>query len=95
VAEITFPGRQAGVSALSFEAAILSTPQAEVIPFTAQIGGIGVNPRGQAPDGIAISEQTEPFQSTGYRGLLVLAGSSILAFSISLGIFIYILRRRR
>ncbi|NCP16619.1 hypothetical protein GW866_06205 [bacterium] len=95
VAEITFRGRQAGVSALSFEAAILSTRQAEVIPFTAQPGGIGVNPRGQAPDVIDIAEQTEPFQGTGNRGLLALAGLSILAFSISLGIFIYTLRRRR
>jgi hypothetical protein len=95
VAEITFRGREAVVSALSFVAAILSTPQAEVIPFTAQTGGIGVNPSGQAPDGIAITGQTEPFQSTGNRGLLALAGLSILAFSISLEIFIYILRRRR
>ena len=47
--------------ALSIEAAILSTRQAEVIPFIAQTGSIGVNPSGQAPDVIAISEQTEPF----------------------------------
>ena len=95
VAEIKTRGRQAGVSALSFEAAILSTPQAEVIPFTAQAGGIGVNPSGQVSYVIAITGQTEPSQSTGYGGLLALVGLSILAFSISLGIFIYILRRRR
>ena len=80
---------------MSIEATILSTRQAEVIPFIAQTGGIGVNPSGEAPDVIAITEQTEPFQITGNRGLLALAGLSILAFSISLGIFIYILRRRR
>jgi hypothetical protein len=61
MAEIIFRGRQAVVSALSFVVAILSTRKAEVIPFTAQTGGIGVNPRGQSPDGIAITGQTEPF----------------------------------
>jgi hypothetical protein len=95
VAGITFRARKTGVSALSIESAILSTRQAEEIPFTKQTGGIGVKTSGQAPDVIAITEQTESFQSTGNRGLLVLAWLSILAFSISLGIFIYILRRRR
>jgi len=94
VAEITFRARQTGVSVVSIEAAILSTRQAEVIPFTAQTGGIGVNPGGQAPDVRAITGQAEPFSNTTNRVLLMLAGLSILAFSISLGIFIYVLRRR-
>jgi len=95
VAEITFRARGAGVSAVSIAAAILSTRQAEVIPFIAQDGGIGVNPRGQAPDVIATTGQAEPSQSTDNWGMYLLAGASVLAFLISLGIFIYILRRRR
>jgi hypothetical protein len=90
-----FRAMKAGVSALSIESAILSTRQAEEIPFTKQTGGIGVNLSGQAPDVSLITGPVEPSTSTGHTGRLILAGLSILAFLISLGIFIYALRRRR
>lgn len=95
VAGITFRAKKTGVSVVSIESAILSTRQAEEIPFTKQTGGIGVNPSGQAPDVSLITGPVEPSTSTGHTGRLILAGLSILAFLISLGIFIYALRRRR
>ncbi|MBU4224405.1 MAG: cohesin domain-containing protein [Chloroflexi bacterium] len=94
VAVITFRAMKAGVSALSIESAILSTREAEEISYTAQNGGIGVNPSGQAPDVSAIAEPTESYTSTVKPGRVVLAGVAILAFLIALGVFIYILRYR-
>ncbi len=95
VAVITFRARKAGVSALSIESAILSTRDAEEISYTAQKGGIGVNPSGQAPDVSAIAGPIESSTSSVKPGRVVLAGVAILAFLIALGVFIYILRYRR
>ena len=95
VAVITFAANNMGISALSIESAILSTRDAEEIPYMKQEGGIGVNPSGQAPAMGAIAELAEPFPSTGNTSRFVLAGLSTLAFLAALGVFIYVLRRRR
>ncbi len=95
VAVITFRTRKTGLSVLNINSAILSTREAEEIPYTQQKGGIGVNPGGQAPDVSAISEPTQPSISKLKPGRLVLAGLAVFAFLIALGVFINILRRRR
>jgi hypothetical protein len=94
-AEITLRARQAGVSPVRVAAAILSTRQAEEIPFIAQAGAIGVNPGGTAPEVQAILEQAGASTGSGNRGAWALAGLSIVVFSISLGVFIHVLRRKK
>jgi hypothetical protein len=98
VARITFPGfaaKNKGVSTLSIESAILSTRDAEEIPYTKQEGGIGVNASGQAPDMDVIANPTTLGQGTVNTSRLTLAGLSIFVFLTALGVFIYLLRHKR
>jgi hypothetical protein len=94
VAIINFAASKTGTSALSIASAILSTSDAEEIPFTQQSGGIGVNLGGQAPDLNAIAEPTRLSSNTANTSRLALAGLAMLAFLAALGIFIYALRRK-
>jgi len=95
VATITFRALHTGISEVSIESAVLSTRQAVEIPFTAQNGRISVNPAGQAPEVVTVPKGEGSFETIEKRGLVILAGISILVFLISLGVFIYALRQRR
>ncbi len=91
IAVITFHAREAGDSELSIEAAILSTREAVEIPYITRGGSISVNPGGQAAEVRA----SDPSPSPVNRGLLALAGLSVLAFISALGVFLHTLRRGR
>jgi hypothetical protein len=95
VAIITFAARKAGVSALSIEAAILSTQDAETIPYTQQQGEIGVRLGGQAPEVDNVGESSDSSPGMVATGQLVLAGLSILLFLAAGIVFTCTLRRKR
>jgi hypothetical protein len=89
VAVIPFKAKKTGSGTLSIESAILSTRNAEVIPFTRQTGKIMVKPDSQAQDLSASTRSAGPAS-----GRLALAGAAALALVAALGGFIYALRRR-
>jgi hypothetical protein len=89
IAVVPFAARKTGSSALSVESAILSTRNAETIPFTKQTGKIVVQLGSQAQD---LSSST---RSAGFTpGRLALAGAATLTLVTALGGFIYALRKR-
>jgi hypothetical protein len=90
VASISFVARNTGSSAISIQSAILSTRNADVIPYTKQAGKIDINPDGQVPDMLASAPSAGPGP-----GRMALAGAAILAFVAALGVFMYTLRRGR
>jgi hypothetical protein len=90
MASISFVARNTGSSAISIQSAILSTRNADVIPYTKQAGKIDINPDGQVPDMLASAPSAGPGP-----GRMALAGAAILAFVAALGVFMYTLRRSR
>jgi hypothetical protein len=90
VATISFMASNTGSSSISIQSAILSTRNADAIPYTKQAGRIDINPDGQVSDMLASTPSTGPG-----LGRMALAGAAILAFAAALGVFMYTLRRSR
>jgi hypothetical protein len=84
---ITLDARISGTGALNVKSAILSTREAEEIPYRKQAGKIVV-------DANVLEEAPANNRSAGLApGRLTLAGAAILSFLIALGVFLYALGR--